>query len=598
MMLKQKIVIFIMLLNLIGNAQSICPSFDSFNFDSGLPNPCTKYYFRAVTIQSSYPGSTSYNITYNFGDGSALVTYTLPTGYYTPSLASHSYLSPGVYTVSVTVSGITGSTCTPSTITQSISVNCSTCQTYSVLSTGYDRANNQIFAANEGNFDPYWQIFKKQYIGGPPNYTPISGSEIYYPVNTLAYDIVPNGGYGTSLATGNAKYISISSTSSSQDPARNIVTYRTYFNLPNPLPSNKSYSLALSMRGDDAIHKVALNDVDIKPVGYSILGSSYSGLPLVLSISSCDTGYFKPGSNYLDISLGDLALAATQLSSEVLLYECPTTCSVVSCPTAIGANYQVNTCPQSAPECQGKCKSIEGTLLINNPANASYSVTMNYGDGTASQNLNVHSLGASFIHPYSNGTYTVTATISGPGACTSTYTFVASIICTPPPCSDCIGSFAPIPDSTYIISAWVKEANAAATVTTYVNAKINVSFYTGSSPVGTPVLAIPSGQIIDGWQKIEQKFKIPATATTLKLNLITSVQDANFDDIRVFPFNGSMKSYVYDPYTMRLMAELDERNYATFYEYDEEGRLIRVKKETEKGIMTIKESRNNTPIKQ
>lgn len=58
-----------------------------------------------------------------------------------------------------------------------------------------------------------------------------------------------------------------------------------------------------------------------------------------------------------------------------------------------------------------------------------------------------------------------------------------------------------------------------------------------------------------------------------------------------------MKSYVYDPLTLRLTAELDEQNYATFYEYDEEGALIRVKKETERGIMTIKESRNNSSKK-
>jgi len=54
-----------------------------------------------------------------------------------------------------------------------------------------------------------------------------------------------------------------------------------------------------------------------------------------------------------------------------------------------------------------------------------------------------------------------------------------------------------------------------------------------------------------------------------------------------------MKSYVYDPISKKLVAELDERNYATFYEYDEEGKLIRVKKETEKGIKTIQENRNS-----
>jgi hypothetical protein len=53
-----------------------------------------------------------------------------------------------------------------------------------------------------------------------------------------------------------------------------------------------------------------------------------------------------------------------------------------------------------------------------------------------------------------------------------------------------------------------------------------------------------------------------------------------------------MKSYVYNPVNLRLMAEMDENNYATFYEYDDEGTLIRVKKETERGIMTIKETRS------
>ncbi|MPT34482.1 MAG: hypothetical protein E2604_05195 [Flavobacterium sp.] len=58
-----------------------------------------------------------------------------------------------------------------------------------------------------------------------------------------------------------------------------------------------------------------------------------------------------------------------------------------------------------------------------------------------------------------------------------------------------------------------------------------------------------------------------------------------------------MKSFVYDEQTQRLMAELDENNYATFYEYDLEGGLIRVKKETEKGVFTIQETRSNS-IKQ
>jgi len=54
-----------------------------------------------------------------------------------------------------------------------------------------------------------------------------------------------------------------------------------------------------------------------------------------------------------------------------------------------------------------------------------------------------------------------------------------------------------------------------------------------------------------------------------------------------------MKSFVYNPSTQKLVAELDENNFATLYEYDDEGILIRVKKETERGVMTIKETRSN-----
>ena len=40
-------------------------------------------------------------------------------------------------------------------------------------------------------------------------------------------------------------------------------------------------------------------------------------------------------------------------------------------------------------------------------------------------------------------------------------------------------------------------------------------------------------------------------------------------------------------------AALDENNHASFYEYDDELNLVRVKKETERGIVTIQENRQN-----
>jgi hypothetical protein len=40
-----------------------------------------------------------------------------------------------------------------------------------------------------------------------------------------------------------------------------------------------------------------------------------------------------------------------------------------------------------------------------------------------------------------------------------------------------------------------------------------------------------------------------------------------------------------------LSEELDDNNYFTRYEYDQSGALERVKKETERGVMMVQESR-------
>ena len=235
------------------------------------------------------------------------------------------------------------------------------------------------------------------------------------------------------------------------------------------------------------------------------------------------------------------------------------------------------------------------------PNNISYQWTLS--DGTTSSQSN-------FSHIFTaSGTYTVTLTVDNvncslsrsqnSGAGITTYTTTVQIIdCVGfTPCADCIGSFAP-PAGDYIVSVWVREDQSSyidsyssgLTVTCLdgSNNSITTFAFTGSTA--------PVNKLIDGWQKIEQRFTIPAGTATFQLSLnnnSTPTADAYFDDIRIHPFNSSFKSYVYDPITLRLMAELDENNYATFYEYDEDGALIRVKKETAKGIMTIKEARNN-----
>jgi len=158
------------------------------------------------------------------------------------------------------------------------------------------------------------------------------------------------------------------------------------------------------------------------------------------------------------------------------------------------------------------------------------------------------------------------------------------------------GSFQPLPSGKYIVSGWVKEGDNVQKKT--YESTIVVSFESSSMGNTAELVFPPSGEIIDGWQRIVGILEVPSGyedgVIVIKLNCKNRERlDCFFDDIRFLPYNGNLKSFVYDSDNSKLMAELDENNYATFYEYDQEGGLIRVKKETEKGIMTIQESRSS-----
>jgi hypothetical protein len=149
--------------------------------------------------------------------------------------------------------------------------------------------------------------------------------------------------------------------------------------------------------------------------------------------------------------------------------------------------------------------------------------------------------------------------------------------------------FSPLQGTKIVVSAWVKQQTPCIS-NTYEQVRMDLDFNSGSP---SSFVLRPSGNIIEGWQRIEDTLTIPLTATSVTVRLKSTSSDAvYFDDIRMHPFNSNMKSFVYNPVNIRLMAELDENNYATFYEYDDEGTLIRVKKETERGIKTIRETRS------
>ncbi|WP_300570699.1 choice-of-anchor J domain-containing protein [Flavobacterium sp.] len=181
------------------------------------------------------------------------------------------------------------------------------------------------------------------------------------------------------------------------------------------------------------------------------------------------------------------------------------------------------------------------------------------------------------------------------------------------PCDDCF-SFQPMPGYVYVLNAWVKE-ELNVQVKEYTNPKITLRFLDFNKAPIVPNIEVtspyvfldtpagisfkPKGDIIEGWQRIGAKFEVPENAVYMEFELVNESNSVPvfFDDIRIYPIKGSMKSFVYDPETFRLMSELDENNYATYYEYDNEGGLVRIKKETVKGIKTIQETRSGNVIK-
>ncbi|MBW8682704.1 PA14 domain-containing protein [Chitinophaga rhizophila] len=142
--------------------------------------------------------------------------------------------------------------------------------------------------------------------------------------------------------------------------------------------------------------------------------------------------------------------------------------------------------------------------------------------------------------------------------------------------------FCPVTGSRYIFSAWVKD-NAPA-------GGPGISVIVNDKQVELKKVAV-----VEGWKLVEGVLNLAEytqSANLAVINMKLQGSGCNLDDIRIFPYDGQLKTFSYDDTTQRVMAELDENNYATFYEYDDEGSLVRVKKETERGIMTIKESRS------
>lgn len=162
----------------------------------------------------------------------------------------------------------------------------------------------------------------------------------------------------------------------------------------------------------------------------------------------------------------------------------------------------------------------------------------------------------------------------------------------------CEPRFAPSPGR-YVIGLWVKEANAKQKLV-YEDAKAIVEIIDHSGTVvGTTHEFMPSGEIVDGWQRLEGVFDLSKDASgdgfCIRVTLKNEGQNKiYFDDVRIHPFTSAMTTMVYDSKLLLPLAQLNAYNFATFFMHDENLQQVRVRQETEKGIYTIQETNGGT----
>lgn len=151
---------------------------------------------------------------------------------------------------------------------------------------------------------------------------------------------------------------------------------------------------------------------------------------------------------------------------------------------------------------------------------------------------------------------------------------------------DCIQGFAPTRGKEYFISTWVHENTR---IYPFTGTEVQVEFLNGSgNPIGSNSFT-PAGAVIDGWQKVEGSFVIPVNSVSIRIRLISS-GESYFDDFRFQPLLAAMTTIVYDQNTLLPIATHDGYNYTTFYNYNKNNEVVRIRVETVEGIKTISES--------
>lgn len=162
------------------------------------------------------------------------------------------------------------------------------------------------------------------------------------------------------------------------------------------------------------------------------------------------------------------------------------------------------------------------------------------------------------------------------------------------------------PEKTYLFSAWVKGDYVCSAPCSDWEAYYMYKTTTGVQKIEFDVDQINFTHPIEGWRKLEIVFEAPTGSIqsnaiehglSIKYSpyIAYSGQFIEMDDIRIQPFHAQMKSVVYDLGDLKVISELDDQNFATFYNYDVNRNLDQIKKETIRGIKTLQSTKQNIP---
>ena len=119
--------------------------------------------------------------------------------------------------------------------------------------------------------------------------------------------------------------------------------------------------------------------------------------------------------------------------------------------------------------------------------------------------------------------------------------------------------------------------------------------------IGNAVLPSVKVAEVDGWTLVESIIKpsvnlLNAGSCTIIYTPDLQLNEQVFiDDIKISPLKSSVKCFVYDPQTHRVISEFSDQHFQTIYQYNGKGQLVRKIAETADGMRTLAETQYNTP---